>query len=63
METNILKDWTIERYGNDVIVYGTIYNDLKGRFKDGTKIHTSTVLKANFVEGTIETRNSVYHLK
>lgn len=62
-ETNILKDWHIERYGDNVIVRGTIYKDIKHRFRDGTEIITSAVLKADFVNGIIETRNSVYHLK
>lgn len=63
METNVLKNWTIEKCGNSVIVYGDVYNDIKGRFEDGDHIHTSKVLNADFVNGVIETRNSVYHLK
>ena len=64
METNILKNWQITRVNNDfVIIYGNIYNDIKGRFPDGTDIHTSKVLKINFVDGVVETRNSVYHLR
>ena len=63
-ETNILKNWTISVVGeNDVRIYGTIYNDIKGRFPDGTYIHTSQVLKINFVTGVVETKNSVYHLR
>lgn len=63
MKTNVLKDWTIERWGNNVVIIGKVYNDIKGRFKDGTEIHTSRVLKADFVNGVIETQNSVYHLE
>ena len=63
MITNLLKDWKIEKWGNSVVIIGKVYNDIKGRFKDGTEIHTSKVLKADFVNGVIETRNSVYHLE
>lgn len=62
--TNLLKNWVIKRTNNgSVIIYGIIYNDIKKRFPDGTEIHTSKVLKADFVNGVIETRNSVYHLE
>lgn len=64
METNYLKDWHFERSSDgNVIIMATIYNDIKGRFADGTPIHTSRVLKADFVNGVVETRNSVYHLE
>jgi hypothetical protein len=64
MRTNLIKDWKILLLnGNDVIIYGYIYNDIKKRFEDGTYIHTSKVLKADFVNGVVETRNSVYHLE
>lgn len=64
MKTNLLKEWNIIKlYGNDVIIVeGFIFNDIKKRFVDGTYIHTSRVLKADFVNGIIETKNSVYHL-
>ena len=63
MKTNELKDWSIvKRYGNDVVIIGKVYNDIKGRFNDGEEIVTSRVLQADFVNGVIETRNSVYHL-
>lgn len=63
MKTNLLKEWNIIKlYGNIVIVEGFIFNDIKKRFVDGTHIHTSHVLKADFVNGIIETKNSVYHL-
>ena len=63
MQTNILKNWRITIVNGDVIIYGTIYNDIKNRFPDGTFIHTSKVLKADFINGIIETKNSVYHLQ
>lgn len=63
MKTNLLKNWTIERWNNSVIIIGKVYNDIKGRFEDGYEIHTSKVLKADFVNGVVETRNSVYHFE
>jgi hypothetical protein len=64
MKTNVLKDWSIvKRYGNYVVIIGKVYNDIKGRFNDGEEIVTSRVLQADFVNGVIETRNSVYHLE
>lgn len=64
METNILKNWTIVKINEeDVIMYGSVYNDIKGRFPDGCFIHTSKVLKVDFVNGIVETKNSVYHLR
>lgn len=64
METNYLKNWYItQREDKVVILHGQIYNDIKCRFADGTPIHTYRVLKADFVNGVVETRNSVYHLE
>lgn len=62
MEYNVLREWEITREDDYVVVRGRIYNDIKKRFDDGTHIQTSMVLKADFVSGIIETRNSVYHL-
>jgi hypothetical protein len=62
MKTNLLKDWYIEKIYGAVFVIGKVYNDIKKRFADGTEIRRSQVLKADFVNGVIETRNSVYHL-
>ena len=39
------------------VLYGNCY------YADGTPIHTSRVLKADFVNGVAETKNSVYHLE
>lgn len=63
MVTNYLKNWTIEKIGGSCVVIGKIYNDIKKRFVDGTKIHTSKILKADFISGLVETLNSVYHLE
>lgn len=64
METNYLKNWYITQTSDkSVFLYGNIYNDIKCRFADGTPIHTSRVLKADFVNGVVETKNSVYRLE
>lgn len=63
MKTNYLKNWELHKtIGGSVVVTGTVYNDIKKRFKDGAQIVTSRVLKINFVEGVVETLNSIYHL-
>jgi hypothetical protein len=64
MKTNYLKNWYMQkRPTGAVVVTGNVYNDIKRRFADGTLITTSRVLKADFVNGIIETKNSVYHLE
>lgn len=64
METNYLKNWYIVTIrGRKIVVCGDIFRDIKGRFPDGTHIQTSRVLKVDFVNGVVETRNSVYHLE
>ena len=59
---NLLKNWTIERWGSGVVVIGKIYNDTKNRFADGTSIHTSKLTHCDFANGVIETLNSTYNL-
>lgn len=61
-KTNLLKRWSVYSANGRVIIQGTIYNDIKKRFADGTEIYTSRVLKADFINGVVETKNSVYHL-
>ena len=63
MVTNYIKNWRIEKVRGSVIIFGEIYNDIKKRILDGTAIHTSKILKADFVNGVVETLNSVYHLE
>lgn len=63
MKTNYLKNWIVVGIPQGMVIEGEIYNDIKKRFEDGTVIHTSRVLKADFVNGVVETRNSVYHLE
>lgn len=62
METNLLKNWHIEPINKGCIVIGEIYNDIKKRFENGELIWTSRVIKIDFVNGIVETKNSVYHL-
>lgn len=63
MKTNYLKNWIVVGIPQGMVIEGEIYNDIKKRFEDGTVIHTSIVLKADFVNGVVETLNSVYHLE
>lgn len=63
MKTNYLKNWIVVGIRQGMVIKGEIYNDIKKRFEDGTVIHTSIVLKADFVNGVVETLNSVYHLE
>lgn len=63
MKTNYLKNWIVVAIPQGMVISGEIYNDIKKRFEDGTVIHTSRVLKADFVNGVVETLNSVYHLE
>ena len=63
MKTNYLKNWYVVGIPQGMVIEGKVYNDIKKRFEDGTVIHTSRVLKADFVNGVVETRNSVYHLE
>lgn len=47
-------------------IWGYVYRDTKGRFVDGTWIHTSSIPNANpseYVEGfVVQTRNTQYLL-
>jgi len=59
-----LKEWVIEMtiFEKPVLI-GKIYNDEKGRFPDGHKVHTSALKKIDFEEMKAYTKNSVYNLK
>lgn len=63
MQTNLLKNWVVKEIHKGCVVEGEIFDDIKKRWKDGTRIHTSRVLKIDFVNGVVETLNSVYHLE
>ena len=64
MKSNYLKNWWIERVSTgDVVIKGEIYNDSKERFEDGALIRTSSVRNIDFIQGVVETRNSIYNLE
>lgn len=66
--TGRLENWYFDLYFN--VIWGQVYDDSKGRFIDGTLIHTSDLIiprnhtrKDPPVEGDImQTRNSRYLL-
>ena len=62
MKKMLLKDWYIRPVNGGMVVVGYIFNDEKGRFEDGTLIHTSLVVYADFEYRVIKTLNSTYHL-
>lgn len=57
----VLKNVYFEQIFNQRIAIGNIYNDRKGRFNDGTVIHTSAITKQE--DDVIWTRNSVYRIE
>lgn len=62
-KSGILEMWWYDLNLNRIV--GTIYGDSKGRFKDGTRIHTSTLAPTSMPldEGAlVTTRNSTYLL-
>lgn len=60
---NLLKNWFPRvTYDGGIYFVGVIYNDTKGRFADGSLIHTSMVRRVDFTTGVVETKNSVYNL-
>lgn len=68
--TGVLEDWWVQHVASldEFIIWGSLYFDEKGRFFDGTLIHTSGIAKAVYDpdylrEGhTVKTRNSTYRL-
>ena len=64
MITGRLEDWVIDPVFD--IVWGHCYDDSKGRFRDGTYIHTSSVpdlrKKALQKGDLVKTLNSTYLL-
>lgn len=62
-----LENWftqEITRYATEsCVIFGYIFDDKKGRFKDDTWISTSFINKTEFKEGeVVETMNSRYLL-
>lgn len=58
-----LKNWEFDRHRN--VFWGRIFNDAKHRFRDGTYIHTSFVVKEEEIEDAyiVYTLNSIYFLR
>ena len=58
---------TLQYWGIDLrfkILWGYVFHDTRGRFEDGTMIHTSTVRHVRVRDGVVyvETLNSTYAL-
>ncbi len=63
--TGRLERWHVGMYdeGGEVVIWGDVYEDVHGRFNDGTYIHTSGIKAGAFKEGdVVTTRNSTYLL-
>lgn len=61
--TGRLEFWEQQDYGFFTIVAGYIYDDINQRWKDNTKIYTSSVIEGDYKEGGyITTMNSYYLL-
>jgi len=63
--TGRLENWYVDVFGQDVI-WGEIHDDIRGRWRDGHYVHTSSIPgldKLELKEGAvIHTLNSVYLL-
>jgi hypothetical protein len=65
----ILKNWDVQYLDNGnpkqkrYYMTGTIYNDIKHRFKDGTSVYTSYLKSIDFEKGLAQTRNTLYKLE
>ena len=67
-----LENWSMSRMmdgcfflnsdANNFKLYGEIYDDSKGRFKDGTHVSTSRLIKFDPVLMIATTQNSTYSL-
>ena len=62
--TGTLEDWWVDQCTKkEFIIYGNLFGDHKGRFQDGTNIHTSGIKNRKCEEGdVVSTRNSRYLL-
>lgn len=59
----VLQNWFFEQTPRgSYVITGNIYGDEKGRFEDGTIIHTSKLESVDFLNGIAKTLNSTYHL-
>lgn len=58
-----LENWYIVRcFGRKRQVVGKIYEDGKGRFKDGTMVRTSDIRHLDKATGMLWTQNTTYSL-
>lgn len=55
-----LENWSAQKFGETLLVWGEIFDDEKGRFPDGYKIRTSQVLDLS--PGWATTMNTLYEL-
>lgn len=63
--TGRIENWYLDVYGFPFL-WGQVYDDTKGRFKDGEHIHTSRITETQVSElqsgYVLETANSIYLL-
>lgn len=57
----ILKNWKIEGASGYYYLVGDVIGHDK--FKDMSRVHTSTLVTIDFEDGIAETLNSIYELK
>ncbi len=55
-----LENWSYKE--GDLLVWGNVYDDTKGRFEDGSYIHTSQIVHLDIEGGHVRTLNSLYLL-
>lgn len=56
--TGRLEGWVKDDHYN--IIWGFVYDDVHKRFRDGTWIHTSSIVEQK--KGSVKTLNSLYKL-
>ncbi len=59
--TGTLKNWSKDPVHN--IYWGEIHGDVRKRFPDGMRIHTSYIKEGPDANGIIKTLNSIYLLE
>ena len=60
-----LENWKVVDWCNslgETVVYGKLYNDPAGRFPDGEVVRTSYVVKLDYENNKLETKNTIYDL-
>ena len=61
MKDNFLENVEIVCVYGCRVAVGQVYNDAKGRFKDGTTIRTSEIVYIDYEFRKIFTQNTVYN--